>query len=129
MEERMTQLKTQITFVGPDVADLADAGVVILFADGAPPELSEVSVLHKPEIGPTSEPPAVGSVIAIGALRTSITALGESAWKKVLDLGHVVINFNDATSTERPGEICASPVDLDQLKAALAIGGTITIGA
>lgn len=125
----MTLLKTQITFVGPDVADLADGGVVILFADGAPPELSEVSVLHKPDVGPTPEAPSVGSLITIGLLETAVTAVGESAWKKVVDLGHVVINFNDARTTERPGEICAAAVDIDKLKAALAVGQTITIGA
>lgn len=122
-------LKTQITSVGPDVADLAEGGVVILFADGAPPELSEVSVLHKPEVGPTEEAPKVGDPITIGAIEARITAVGETAWKKVVDLGHVVVNFNHAASAERPGEICAAAVDSEALKAALAIGEPITIGA
>jgi PTS system glucitol/sorbitol-specific IIA component len=39
--------KTEITDVGPEVADLAEGGVVIFFASGAPPELAEVSVLHR----------------------------------------------------------------------------------
>ena len=38
-------LKTRVTEIGPEVADLAEGGVVILFADGSPPELAEVSVL------------------------------------------------------------------------------------
>ena len=122
-------LKTQITSVGPDVSDLAEGGVVILFADGAPPELSEVSVLHRPEAGPTEEAPKVGEPITIGAIETRITAVGETAWKKVVDLGHVVVNFNGDVSTERPGEICAAIVDCGALKAALAVGETITIGA
>ncbi|MFC3073797.1 PTS glucitol/sorbitol transporter subunit IIA [Shinella pollutisoli] len=122
-------LKTRITAVGPEVAELAEGGVLILFSDGAPPELSEVSVLHKPDAGPAEEAPAVGTAIAIGAVGTTITAVGDTAWKKVLDLGHVVINFNDAATAERPGEICAGAVDIDALKAALAVGGTITIGA
>lgn len=125
----MAHLKTNITFIGPDVSELADGGVLILFADGAPPELSEVSVLHKPDQGPVSEAPAIGTTIAIGGLQTRITAVGDLAWKKIIDLGHVVINFNDATSAERPGEICAAAVDIDELKTALAIGQTITIGA
>ncbi len=125
----MALLKTKITFIGPDVSELADGGVVILFADGAPPELSEVSVLHKPDIGPVAEAPAVGTPITIGGLETEITAVGDLAWKKVIDLGHVVINFNDATNAERRGELCAAAVDIDELKTALAIGQTITIGA
>jgi len=39
-------LKTSITEIGPDVPELAEAGVLILFAEGSPPELAEVSVLH-----------------------------------------------------------------------------------
>jgi glucitol/sorbitol PTS system EIIA component len=47
----------------------------------------------------------------------------------VLEIGHVVINFNDATSVDSPGAICAAAIDPDALKSALAVGGTITIGA
>lgn len=121
-------LKTQITAVGPDVADLAEGGVLILFADGAPPELAEVSVLHKPEVGPAEHEPEVGALITIGSVKSAITAVGPAAWNKVIDIGHVVINFNNAESAERPGEICASEIDTDALKTALAIGSTITIG-
>ncbi len=122
-------LRTRITSVGPDVQDLADGGVIILFADGAPPELSEVSVLHLSDEGPLAEPPQIGDRICIGPVQAQITAVGESAWKKVIDIGHVVINFNDSSTAERPGEICAASVNTSDLKAALAIGATITIGA
>jgi len=37
----MVLLETRVTAIGPEVADLAEGGVVILFADGAPPELAE----------------------------------------------------------------------------------------
>ena len=37
-----TYFRTTITQVGPDVADLIEGGVLILFADGAPAELAEV---------------------------------------------------------------------------------------
>lgn len=121
-------LKTLITAVGPEVAELAEGGVLILFADGAPPELAEVSVLHKSDAGPTEDAPTVGTEIRIGALSGSITALGESAWAKVREIGHVVINFNGAAAAERPGEICASEVDVAALVEALAPGATITIG-
>ncbi|PSJ59614.1 PTS glucitol/sorbitol transporter subunit IIA [Kumtagia ephedrae] len=120
-------LKTRITAVGPEVADLAEGGVLILFADGAPPELAEVSVLHKPDVD-AGEAPAIGAPIAIGSLEATITALGPTAWKKVAEIGHVVVNFNDAVEAERPGEICASAVDGAALKAALTVGAVITIG-
>lgn len=122
-------LKTRVTAIGPEVADLAEGGVVILFADGSPPELAEVSVLHTVEEGPGADVPAVGATINIGALNAKITAVGQSAWQKVQEIGHVVISFTGATDTDRPGEICASEVDTQQLVAELKIGATIQIAA
>lgn len=122
-------LKTQITAVGPDVADLAEGGVLILFADGSPAELAEVSVLHRPSVEADSEGPAIGAPITIGDVTAKITAIGPIAWNKVVEIGHVVINFNDATEADRPGEICATAVDSAALVNALSVGGTISIGA
>jgi PTS system glucitol/sorbitol-specific IIA component len=125
----MTQIwKTEITAVGPEVADLAEGGVVIFFEHGAPPELAEVSVLHRQsDLSPTEEPTS-GTPITIGPLAAHITAIGEKAWAKVREMGHVVINFNGASATDRPGEICATPLEGDHLAAALTIGATVTIG-
>lgn len=122
-------LRTRVTEIGPEVADLAEGGVLILFADGSPPELAEVSVLHKTEEGPSADAPQVGASIAIGPVGATITAIGPTAWAKVREIGHVVITFNGAGSAERPGEICASAVETDQLVAALKPDATITIVA
>jgi glucitol/sorbitol PTS system EIIA component len=122
-------LRTRITEIGPEVADLAEAGVVILFADGSPAELAEVSVLHKTEQGPSDGAPEVGASIAIGPLSATITAVGPTAWSKVREIGHVVIAFNGAAEAERPGEICASKVDHESLVAALKTDAIITIAA
>lgn len=118
-------LKTTIKAIGPDVGDLVENGVLILFAEGAPPELAEVSVLHKvDEIGAAPKP---GDKIMIGKLAATITAIGPAAWKKVLDIGHVVINFNDAKSAERPGEICATSLAPSDIMANLKAGQIISI--
>ncbi len=119
-------LKTQITAIGPDVADLIDGGVLILFADGAPPELAEVSVLHKVDHVDKAQPKS-GATIRIGALEAKITAMGGYAWQKVIDIGHVVINFNNASAAERPGEICATVLEGAALMANLKPGQTISI--
>lgn len=121
-------LRTRITAVGPEVADLAEGGIVILFAEGAPPELAEVSVLHECTEGPADEAPEIGVPVTIGALSASITAMGATAWNKVREIGHVVISFNGAAQAERPGEICSSSVDGETLKSALKPGAEITIG-
>ncbi|MCR4267997.1 PTS glucitol/sorbitol transporter subunit IIA [Nitratireductor sp. ZSWI3] len=121
-------LKTRITAVGPEVAELAEGGVLILFADGAPEELAEVSVLHAVEEGPAAAAPLTGTRVVVDTISVEITAMGEAAWNKVCEIGHVVINFNGAEAVERPGEICASQVEPAVLVAALTTGAVITIG-
>lgn len=120
-------LKTHVTAIGPEVAELAGGGVVILFAEGAPPELAEVAVLHRAERHPSLEAPTTGASITFGTLSATITAVGPRAWSKIREMGHVVISFNGATEAERPGEICASPLDAQALVAALQTGAVITI--
>lgn len=122
-------LNTRVTAVGPEVADLAEGGVVILFADGSPSELAEVSVLHAIEAEPAAQPPSVGATISIGTIDATITAVGSSAWQKVLDIGHVVISFNGSNGADRPGEICATEIDTQALVAQLQTGASIVIRA
>ena len=122
-------LRTRVTAIGPEVADLAEGGVVILFADGSPPELAEVSVLHATQHGPSDDAPKAGASIAIGPVSATITAVGATAWSKVLEMGHVVISFNGAAVAERPGEICASAVSAEALVDALKTDAVITIAA
>ena len=122
-------LRTRVTAIGPEVADLAQGGMLILFADGSPPELAEVSVLHKAESEPSVDAPTKGASIAIGGVTAAITAVGPAAWAKVREIGHVVINFNGASQAERPGEICASAVDPDALVAELKAGAVIVVAA
>ena len=122
-------LRTRVTSIGPEVADLAEGGVIILFADGSPPELAEVSVLHQTEQGPSDDAPGKGASITLGPVSATITAVGSTAWSKVREMGHVVISFNGAAEAERPGEICASQVDTQALVAALTTGALITIAA
>ena len=124
-----TYYRTAITAVGPDVADLLEGGILILFAAGAPPELAEVSVLHRVAEGPTREAPPLGARIDIGGLEAELTAIGEYAWAKIGDMGHVVINFDGAERSQRPGELSASPVAFSALAAAVRTGAAIAITA
>jgi glucitol/sorbitol PTS system EIIA component len=122
----MHYYKTVISEVGREVGDLLEGGVLILYAHGAPPELAEVSVLHRVEEF-TPEGPRVGAHLQIGELDSVLTAVGPNAWNKVSELGHVVITFNGASTAERPGELCAQPIDAAKLLAALRSGVSIEI--
>lgn len=125
----MIHLRTVITGVGPEVADLLEGGVLILFAEGAPPELAEVSVLHAVRDGPSPEAPRPGAEIRVGGVSARLTAVGDLAWAKIREIGHVVINFNGSQTPERPGELCASAVDPGSLAAAVAEGADIIVVA
>lgn len=122
-------LETHLTAIGPEVADLAQSGVLILFADGSPDELADVSVLHRITQDPLKFAPNTGSKLTIGEIETRLTAVGDLAWEKILDLGHVVITFNGADISERPGEICAAMIDPDHLIETLKVGARLTITA
>ena len=122
-----TLFRSRITAVGPEVEALLEGGVLILFADGAPPELAEVSVCQFIELCDTKAKPAQGDMLSIAGISSIITAVGELAWNKVIEMGHVVINFNGANIAERPGEICAKAVENSALFAALKTGALISM--
>jgi PTS system glucitol/sorbitol-specific IIA component len=120
-------LRGVITGVGADVADLLSGGILILFAEGAPPELAEVSVLHAVRDGVSADAPRPGAELRIGDVATVLTGVGPLAWAKVRDIGHVVVNFNGEATPQRPGELCAAPVDPARLLAALRPGAEIIV--
>lgn len=95
---------TEVTEIGPEVEEFLEAGLMILFEAGAPPELAEIAVLHQP-ISRREEPPVPGDLLAVGDLEFRITAIGYKAWQNVLDLGHAVFKFEGLGEEELPGEI------------------------
>jgi glucitol/sorbitol PTS system EIIA component len=123
----MIYYSTTVTAIGEEVPDLLDGGVLILYADGAPAALAEVSVQHRVSGEVTSTAPPVGAQIIVGALSTRVSAVGATAWNKVRELGHVVLNFNGASNAERPGEICAERLDLAAMRQQMRSGNTIVI--
>lgn len=122
----MNYYKTVISSIGEEVEALLEGGVLILYSDGAPPELAEVSVLHRVEAA-SANVPRIGSLLRIGEAAAVVTAVGPTAWNKVSELGHVVINFNGAQTAERPGEICATEIDRDRLFSGMKNGTVIEI--
>jgi PTS system glucitol/sorbitol-specific IIA component len=76
---------------------------------------------------PAPTPPGVGARLTVAGFSTEITAIGEYAWRKVEQIGHVVINFNGEATALRPGEISVKTVDLVALAAALSPGADITV--
>ncbi len=121
-------LQTKITGIGPEVAEMAEGGVVILFADGAPPELAEISVVHRTADDPSETEPPVGTSIRIGSITAKITGVGPTAWAKMISMGHIVFAINGGDASDRPGEICVTEISLQDLLAQLKVGNRISIG-
>ena len=118
---------TEVTEVGPEVADLLEAAdTLILFEAGAPPELAEISVLHE-HSSRREEPPVPGDVVVIGPHEFGITAVGSTAWKNVLQLGHASFKFNGAKEAELPGEICLQPEGSESLSGEIGPGTPVEI--
>jgi glucitol/sorbitol PTS system EIIA component len=109
---------TEVTEIGPEVAEFLEAGLLILFEAGAPPELAEIAVLHQPISGPREDPPEAGDILVIGSREFRITAVGYKAWQNIHDLGHAVFKFSGLEEAELPGEIyleARGAEDLDDL--------------
>lgn len=121
--------RTEITEIGPEVEEFLDAmGTMITFEDGAPPELAEISVLHR-HTEQRKEPPAAGDTVVIGDREFEITAIGGVAWRNMLELGHSVFKFNGAAEAELPGEICLEEQPAEDVKKIIGPGVTLEIRA
>lgn len=123
-----TLYATTVNAVGSEVPELMEAGVLILFGAGAPPELAEISVVHDVEEASGSAPKP-GDAVLIGPHRLSVTAIGESAWGKLVELGHVALTFNAAATPDKPGEICVAGAEPEEVLSALKPGTRIVFAA
>ncbi len=118
---------TEVTKVGPEVEEfLEEAKTLVLFEEGAPPELAEMSVLHE-HSERREEPPEVGDVMVIGGKEFQITAVGESAWKNMLELGHATFKFDGANEAELPGHICLEEAGSEDIGESIQPGVRVEI--
>ncbi len=121
--------RTEITEIGPEVEEFLDtAGIMITFEDGAPPELAEISVLHR-HTEWREEPPVAGDTVVIGSREFGITAVGGIAWKNMMELGHAVFKFNGAAEAGLPGEICLEEQQAEDVKKIIGPGVPLEIRA
>lgn len=115
--------RTVVTRVGPLVPDFVAQGVLVLFAEGAPEELHDFSVLHRPQGDFRRVAP--GDVVVFGSDRRAVTAVGEVANDNLEKLGHAVFKCNGRGDPELPGDICLEAGALPEV----AVGDEIRIEA
>jgi PTS system glucitol/sorbitol-specific IIA component len=104
----MTYYRTTVVDVGPEVAEMAAAGVVILFGEPLPEALAEVSVVHRPSQTLEGHAIGAGDVVTFGDGELEITSVGDLATKNLDDLGHVVLYVNQPDQKLLPGAVNAT---------------------
>jgi glucitol/sorbitol PTS system EIIA component len=119
---------TEVKEIGPEVAEFLEAGLLILFETGAPPELAEIAVLHDPTTR-REEAPEPGDVLEIEGHEFRITAVGYKAWQNVGELGHAVFKFDGAPEPELPGQIHLEDQGAESLSEVIRPGARLQIRA
>ena len=104
----MTYYESTIVAIGPEVAEMAAAGVLILFAEPLPDALAEVSVVHRPSQTLDGHTINVGDTVVIGGQELAVTLVGEIATKNLDELGHVVLYVNHPGQKLLPGSVQAT---------------------
>ena len=104
----MTYYESTIVDVGPEVAEMAAAGVLILFAEPLPDALAEVSVVHRPSQKLEGRTIGVGDTVVIGGQELTITSVGDIATKNLDELGHIVLYINHDDQKLLPGSVQAT---------------------
>jgi PTS system glucitol/sorbitol-specific IIA component len=101
----MTYYSTTVLKVGPEAADMAAGGVLILFAEPVPDALADLSIIHRPTQVLNGHAIAVGDTVAFGTGELTIVAVGDIAAKNLDELGHVVFYVNLPNQNLLPGAV------------------------
>lgn len=106
--------KSKVQEVGELVKDFAEESLLVLFGVDAPPELRDISVIHKPESNDVSVFQE-GSTISIGEEDYQIQKVGSEALSNLESLGHLSIYFSDENIDILPGAILVKPGNFPQV--------------
>ena len=116
-----TVYESTVTAVGSQVEAFLAHGILILFADGSPAELHDISVLHRAAVA--EDGPRPGDTVHLGDTALEILAVGDVVRDNLLNLGHLDLKADGRTEPKLPGDVCVRKGDL----ALLAPGDTFRI--
>ena len=116
-----TVYESTVTAVGSQLEAFLAHGILILFADGSPDELHDISVLHR--AGVAEDGPRPGDTVHLGDTALEILAVGDVVRDNLLNLGHLDLKADGRTEPKLPGDVCVQKGDL----ALLAPGDTFRI--
>ncbi len=104
----MTYYRSTVVAVGAEVAEMAAAGVVILFGEPLPEALADVAVVHRPLLGLEGHAIRAGDLVVVGDAQMEVTSVGDRATKNLDELGHVVLYINQDEQKTLPGAVNAT---------------------
>ena len=99
-----TVYESTVTAVGAQVTAFLEHGILIFFGDEAPPELHDISVLHRATI--TDDGPRPGDTVHLGEATLEVLAVGDVVRDNLLNLGHLDLKADGLTAAKLPGDVC-----------------------
>jgi PTS system glucitol/sorbitol-specific IIA component len=103
-----TYYESTVLRAGQEAAEMAEGGVLILYAEPIPDALEEVSVVHAPT-APPSAPMRPGDLLTLDEGSARLIAVGERADENLRSLGHMVVYLNPEADTPLlPGAVHAT---------------------
>jgi PTS system glucitol/sorbitol-specific IIA component len=110
-----TVYESTVTAVGSQVSAFLDHGILIFFGDEAPPELHDISVLHRASIA--EDGPRPGDTVHLGDATLEVLAVGEVVRDNLLNLGHLDLKADGLVEAKLPGDVCVPRGELALLTA------------
>lgn len=108
------KLRARVTAIGENVEEFRQAQLMVFFADGAPEELAEFSILHIAEVNLATVAP--GDTLQLGAELYEVLAVGDVANENLANLGHLVVKANGLIEAEMLGDACVTAKPLPRLR-------------
>ncbi|MEO5834677.1 MAG: PTS glucitol/sorbitol transporter subunit IIA [Nakamurella sp.] len=113
-EGHETIYATTVVGIGSMVEDFLKMKMLITFGEGAPTELLDICVLHRPDVRTGGVRP--GDVVLLDGREFEVFAVGDVADQNLRALGHVSFKANGLRTAPLPGDICLGEVDLPLLR-------------
>jgi len=99
--------------IGPLVSEFIDAGIMVFFGDGAPPELVEFSVIHDAKY--LKDQIVSGDYFKLKEKSFKVMAIGDVANINIKYLGHIILKFNGKNKPDLPGDIILEESEIPKI--------------
>lgn len=102
--------ETTVLSIGSMVEQFLGMKMLIIFGEGAPTELHDICVIHRPEIRTGGV--RAGDVFVVNGTEFPVLAVGDVADENLRALGHVSFKANGLHTAPLPGDICLEEIDI-----------------